>query len=182
MQGVIFLELRKFVGARLGDKAWDGLLQQAGLGAQIYLAVKEYPDSDAVKLVEKACTITGKPASALLEDFGEFSVPDLLQFYGSQLDPAWKTLDVIENTEEAIHKVVRRRNPGAKPPKLRCERASPSEVVVHYTSSRRMCSLAKGICRGLGAHFGEQLEISEPACMLTGASECRIVVRLAGPA
>jgi hypothetical protein len=178
MHGVIFLELRKFVGARLGDHAWDGLLQQAGLGGQVYLAVKEYPDSDALKLVETACAITGKPASALLEDFGAFSVPDLLQFYGSQLDPAWKTLDVIENTEETIHKVVRRRNPGARPPKLRCERLSPREVVLHYTSSRRMCSLARGICRGLGAHFGEQVEIEEPTCMLTGAPECRISVRL----
>ena len=118
MHGVIFLELRKFIGARLGDSAWDGLLSRAGLGGQIYLAVKEYPDSHASKLVESACAMTGKTASELLEDFGEFSVPDLLQFYGSQLDPAWKTLDLIENTEGTIHKVIRRRNPGAKPPKL----------------------------------------------------------------
>ena len=107
--------------------------------------------------------------------------PDLLQFYGSQLDPAWKTLDLIENTEETIHKVIRRRNPGAKPPKLTCERTGPREVIVRYSSSRRMCGLAKGICRGLGAHFAEPVEVSEPACMLAGAPECRISVKLTGP-
>lgn len=178
MHGVIFLELRKFVSARLGDHAWDELLQQSGLGSQVYLAVKEYPDADALKLVETACARTGKSSSALLQDFGEFIVPDLLQLYGSQLDPSWRTLDVIENTEETIHKVIRRRNPGAKPPELHCERASPSEVVVRYTSARKMCGLAKGICRGLAAHFGETVAVSEASCMLAGAPECRISVEL----
>jgi len=177
MHGVVFLELRKFVGARLGEGAWDDVIRQSGLGSSIYLAVKNYPDAEALKLVETACSLTGRPSADLLEDFGEFIVPDLLQFYGSQLDPAWKTLDVIENTEETIHKVVRRRNPGAKPPQLRCERPSPEEVVVRYTSARRMCALAKGICRGLAAHFGERVAISESACMLAGAPECRISVQ-----
>jgi predicted hydrocarbon binding protein len=180
MHGVIFLELRKYVSARLSDKAWDELLTRSGVDSQIYLAVREYPDSDARKLIETACAMTGKSVSDLLEDFGQFIVPDLLQFYGSQGDASWRTLDVIENTEETIHKLVRRRNPGARPPELRCERTSPSEVVVRYTSSRRMCGLAKGICRGLAAHFKERVEISEATCMLAGAPECRISVRLAG--
>jgi Haem-NO-binding len=178
MHGVVFLELRKFVGARLGEGAWDDLIRQSGLGSSIYLAVKDYPDAEALKLVETACALTGKPSAELLEDFGAFVVPDLLQFYGSQLDPAWKTLDVIENTEEAIHKVVRRRNPGAKPPELHCERPRPEEVIVHYKSRRRMCALAKGICRGLAAHFGERVAISEASCMLAGAPECHISVQL----
>ncbi|HEY8232729.1 MAG TPA: heme NO-binding domain-containing protein, partial [Vicinamibacteria bacterium] len=177
MHGVIFLELRKFVGARLGEGAWDDLIRQSGLGASIYLAAKDYPDAEAHKLVEAACSVSGRSSGELLEDFGEFVVPDLLQFYGSQLDPAWKTLDVIENTEETIHKVVRRRNPGVKPPELRCERPSPDEVVVRYTSARRMCALAKGICTGLAVYFGERIAISESACMLAGAPECRISVR-----
>jgi hypothetical protein len=179
MHGVIFLELRKFVVARLGEGAWDDLARQSGLGSSIFLAVKDYPDSDAIKLIEAACRITGKPSASLLEEFGEFIVPDLLQFYGAQLDARWKTLDVIENTEETIHKVVRRRNPGARPPELRCERPSPREVVVRYTSARHMCGLAKGICRGLAAHFGERVAIGEATCMLAGAPECRISVQLA---
>ncbi len=176
MHGVIFLELRKFVGARLGEGAWDDLIRQSGLGSSIYLAAKDYPDAEAPSW-SRPLLRQRQSSGELLEDFGEFVVPDLLQFYGSQLDPAWKTLDVIENTEETIHKVVRRRNPGAKPPELRCERPSPDEVVVRYMSARRMCALAKGICRGLAAHFGEQIAISEFGCMLAGARECRISVQ-----
>lgn len=180
VHGVIFLELQKFVGARLGESAWEGLVKGTGLGPQAYLAVKEYPDDDAARLVEAASTAAGVPRSALLEDFGEFAVPGLLRFYGSQLDPAWKTLDVIENTEESIHRVVRRRNPGARPPQLHCARLGPREVVVHYKSARRMCGFAKGLCKGLAAHFGETVSIEETSCMLAGATECRIRVQLSG--
>ncbi len=178
MHGVIFLELKSYVGAKLGASAWDTLLEKAGLAGKIYLPVKEYPDAEALSLVTTACAITGQQPGPLLEDFGEYIVPDLLQFYGGQLDPAWKTLDVIENTEETIHKVVRRRNPGAKPPELRCERTSPREVLIRYSSGRRMCGVAKGISKGLATHFGESVLVKESTCMLKGDPECLISVRL----
>jgi hypothetical protein len=115
---------------------------------------------------------------AILQDFGAFIVPDLLGMYGSLLAKTWKTLDVIENTEDTIHRIVRIRNPGAKPPELRCERSSAEEVVIHYTSARKMCGLGKGIVLGLAKHYGEAISIGESSCMLKGQQECTILVRL----
>jgi hypothetical protein len=54
------------------------------------------------------------------------------------LDPAWRTLEVIEHTEETIHRVERRRQPGAAPPKLRVERKTAREVVLTYDSPRKL--------------------------------------------
>jgi predicted hydrocarbon binding protein len=177
VHGIIFAELKKYVDSKLGHGSWSSLLKEAGLDGRIFLPIEAYPDKDIVALVKAAGKITKQPADALLQDFGEFIVPDLLKMYGSLLRKGWTTVDVIESTEETIHRAVRSRIPGAKPPQLRCERRSPEEVVVHYASARRMCAFAKGLVKGLAHHYGESVYIRESSCMHKGDKECRIAVR-----
>jgi hypothetical protein len=126
--------------------------------------------------VHAASRLTGTDAQQLLVVFGAFVAPSLLETAALLLDPAWKTLEVLEHTASAVHAVVRLDNPGADPPKLHVHRTADAEVTVLYDSPRRMCSLAIGICRGLGAYFGQHLRISETSCMLEGDPQCRIVV------
>jgi hypothetical protein len=177
MHGLIFAELKKFTEERLCVDAWPELLAKAALPGRMYLPIHHYPDAEAVAIVQAACARTGQQADAVLQQFGEFIAPDLLNMYSAVIDRRWRTLEVVENTEQTIHTVVRLRNPGATPPELRTERAGPSEVVVIYSSQRKMCGVAKGIVRGLARHFGELIAIEEPACMHRGAPACRISVR-----
>src|SRR5688572_12268615 len=100
MHGLMFAELKKYVVHKVGADAWDILLNTAGLGGRIYMPVQEYPDDEIVALVGVAAQATGTPVQAILEDFGAYIVPDLLKMYGSLLERGWKTLDVIEHTEE----------------------------------------------------------------------------------
>ena len=118
MHGIIFSELKKYVDSKLGGNAWNSLLTESGIGFKTYLGNKKYPDEEAVALVSTASRITGKPAGALLEDFGEFIVPDLMTVYGALIKPNWKTLDLIENTESVIHTTIRFQSPEAEPPQL----------------------------------------------------------------
>ena len=179
MHGIIFSELRKYVVAKLGGPdGWDSLTARAKLGDKLYLPTREYPDAEAAALVDAAASMTGADGDRILQDFGEFMVPDLLRLYGALLDPTWRTLDVIEHTEVTIHRVVRLRNPGARPPELRCTRPGPDEVTLLYSSARRMCGVAKGIARGLASHFGDTIDVAESSCMAAGAPECRIAIRL----
>ena len=171
-------ELKKYVDDRLGGESWNAVLLEAGLGGRLFLPVGEYADADAAAIVAAASRLTRQEPDAILRDFGAFIVPDLVSMYGSLLKTGWKTLDVIECTEETIHRVVRARNPGARPPELRCERPSADEVVIHYASVRKMCGVAKGIALGLARHYGEAISIGEPSCMLKGQEECVIRVRL----
>lgn len=181
MHGIIFVELKKYVDAKVGPGAWDKLLGMAGMPAHIFMPVRQYPDEDVVKLVTAAAKATGAEVDAILEDFGAFIAPDLLRLYAALIQPEWRTLDVVQHTEETVHRVVRLRNPGAAPPYLRAERTSPDEVVVHYTSQRKLCAIAKGIVRGVSTHFGDGVTILETECMHRGAAECRIVVRRPAP-
>jgi hypothetical protein len=177
VHGVIHLELQKFVEAGYGHDAWLGLLKKTGLDAEVYAPIRAYPDEQIVALVAAASEATGTPAETLLEAFGEHLVPAYVGLYGSLLDPSWRTLEVIEHTEETIHRVVRRRQPGAAPPRLHIERTGPHEVVIHYDSQRRLCAVARGIARGLAKHFGETIRMEDRACMLRGDAKCLIAVR-----
>jgi hypothetical protein len=140
------------------------------------MPVTEYPDEEAVALIGAIAAKTGKSQRAVLEDFGEFIAPHLLALYRHMVKPEWRTLDLLENTEQTIHRVVRLRNPGARPPELRTDREG-DEVLITYRSSRRMCGVAVGIVRGLAAHYNEAIEIKELSCILEGASACRILVK-----
>jgi hypothetical protein len=128
-------------------------------------------------IVAAASKKTGLEADAILQDFGEFIVPDLVRLYRHIIDPEWKTLDLIEHTEQTIHRAVRRDHPAASLPQLKCVRKAPDEVIIHYGSRRRMCGVAKGIVRGLAREYGEKVSLSEPTCMLKGGAECQIVVK-----
>jgi len=177
MHGIIHLELEKFVVQSFGRDAWETIVHRAGLGDRLYTPMQAYPDQDVVKVLEVAVSMTKKTAEELLEAFGEFLVPTYLSVYGPLLDPAWRTLDVIEHTEETIHRVVRMRQPGAAPPRLRVNRSAPDEVAIHYDSPRRLCAVARGITRGVAKHFGERVAISDAQCMHRGDRECVIVVK-----
>lgn len=120
MHGVIFYELQKYADTKVGPGTWQALLREAGFGRRSYLATQDYPDGDAVALATAASRLTGLEASTILEDFGQFIVPDLVKMYRSFIRPEWRALDLIENTENTIHKAVRLQNPRADPPALEC--------------------------------------------------------------
>ncbi|MET0554476.1 MAG: heme NO-binding domain-containing protein [Vicinamibacteria bacterium] len=179
MHGLIFVQLKKYASSRLGPEAWDELLRKAALTGRMYLPVQQYPDDEFAALVRALSLRTGGDADALLENLGAFMAPELMRMYGSLLRPSWTTLDVVEHTEHTIHRVVRARNPGARPPELKAERTAPDEVVVTYDSPRRMCGFAKGVVRGLARHFRETVTLDEETCMLRGDACCRLRVRKA---
>ena len=177
MHGIIHLELQKFVEHVHGKETWRELLRRAGVESEIYTPLRAYPDEQVVNLVSAAVEATGTPAADILEAFGEFLVPTYLSVYGVLVRPEWRTLELIEHTEEVIHRVVRTRQPGARPPSLSVERVGPHEIVVLYTSARRLCAVARGIVRGVAKHFEEHVTIHDDRCMLKGDRACALRVR-----
>ena len=120
---------------------------------------------------------TGEPLPLLVERFGKFLAPHLVKVAGRHINPAWRTLDLIENTESIIHTMVRRANPGAEPPVLETVRQSPNELNLIYTSGRQLCVLAKGIMQGIANHYKESISIEETSCMSNGDSFCCFIIQ-----
>jgi hypothetical protein len=180
MHGVILVELKKFVEARLGETAWEELQGLSGLAGRVYLPVQEYPDSEVEALLERTMERARLDRDGLEQEFGEFMAPDLLRMYGSLLERGWKTFEVVEHAGATIHRVMRARNADARALRLSAERTPADTLLVTYASERRMCGLAKGIVRGLARHFRERVSVAESACMRQGAPACRIELRRTG--
>jgi predicted hydrocarbon binding protein len=179
MHGVIVNQLRLFVVSTHGRDLWTRMRADTGVGIAAVPAIDQtYDDGDVLALVKAAASASGTDPQALLEQFGVFLAPALLRIYEPLLQSEWRTLDVIERTEERIHRVVRRQDEKAAPPYLTATRRSPDVVEVHYVSPRRLCAVARGIMHGLATHFHERLEIEEPTCMLRGDAACLLVGRL----
>ena len=177
MHGLIHNELERYARERVGDEAWERAEAEAGLAGRSYLETESYDDDEALALVVALSKITGIGPQALLEGFGEALAPTLLTSFPALIHDDWRTLELIENTEDLIHTALRTSDVAARPPMLRVLRRSDDELLVIYASPRRMCGVAKGIVRGLGTHYGEQIEVDEEGCMLTGANACAIAVR-----
>ena len=184
MHGLIFFYIRKFA-----ESLPKGLAPAAGPGtgqtsvvrqAGHYLPSGSYPDADAVALLQAVADAKGEPLGETVTRFGEFLAPHLVKVAGPLVDPGWRTLDLVEHTEQLIHAMVRVEKPGAEPPVLEAVRIGPDELHLVYSSRRRLCLLASGLVRGLARHFGETVEIDEPGCMLRGDPFCSFVIRVAG--
>jgi len=176
MHGIIFTALKKYVRTRLGDEAWTNLRTAAGLGDRMYFSVQAYPDEEMSALIQTVAHLSGITERQLLEDFGKSLAPEFLTIYKPLMQPDWRTLDLLEHLETRIHPAARTNNPGAAPPLLRVERESRDRVVIWYQSERRWCAFGRGLIHGVAGYFGEQVTVTEPACMHNGAESCHLVV------
>lgn len=174
MYGMIFEFLREYVQERHGgQQTWKALLKANNKEHKIYFPSIEYPDKEIVALAFTASKTLNLPLSAVLEDFGSFLSMRLLNFYHMYVDNKdWRTFEVIENAGGCIHHAINRHNPTRKPPRLTTRRRSNDEMLLQYQSQRKLCHVVKGIVRGLGENFHENVTIVETQCMLNGADSC----------
>jgi heme-NO-binding protein len=177
MHGSLLHGFKEFVRAQHGQASWDAIVARTGAGGW-YLATEIYPDEELASLIRTTAAHLRCPVSVLLEEFGEALVPTLMSLYQAFVDPHWRTLDLLSNTENVIHRTVRLRDPRAHPPHLRPRRVSDREVHIIYASQRGLCAVAIGICRGIAAYYSESITIEQPECMQRAASACRLIVRL----
>lgn len=177
MHGILFKSLKDFVVDRHGREAWDEVRASADVGGKVYLPIDTYEDGELRRLVEAVSDRTGRPVPELLEAFGRYTTAQFLETYRTVVDEG-SALDLIANTETRIHAVLRAHDPSLDPPRLTCRRDGDA-VTVEYCSDRELCSVAKGIARGVGDHYGEEVRVTEAACMRDGAECCELVVRTA---
>lgn len=179
MHGLIFFYIQKFAESlALGRTGQARLRTTVTVAGRTYLPSRAYPDDEAVTLLANIAEAADRPLPDVLEDFGQFLAPHLLKVAGRHVERTWRTLDVIEHTEQVIHTMIRSTTPGAEPPVIQTVRTAPHELQLVYTSERRLCRFATGIIRGLGTCFAEPVEVAEDACMLRGDPFCSFTVRI----
>lgn len=177
MHGIVLKGLKDFVVSEYDREAWQAIQQEAGVGRTVYVPLTEYEDADVLALVGAASELTGTDVPTLLDEFGRFLVPPLVETYGVHVDEDWTGLELLANVEEYIHTALRAKQLSSfTPPNLHAEWEGSDQVRITYGSDRELCALAKGLIRGVGAHYGEPLVLEEPSCMLDGDERCEILV------
>jgi len=177
VHGLIFFYIQKFAeSVARGSTTWARLRSTVTTASKTFLPSKAYPDEDAVSLLSSIAEVTGTPLADLTERFGGFIAPHLVKVARGVIEPSWRTLDLIENTEQVIHAMIRTTTPEAAPPVIQTVRVAPDEIHLVYTSPRKLCRLAVGLMHGLAYHYGEKLEIEEDSCMLRGDPFCSFVI------
>jgi hypothetical protein len=177
MHGSIFTLLKRYVQTQYDHSTWLKLVELSGLESSDFNHKEVYPDEHMYALVGQAAEMTGIPADELHEKFGEYLVPDLMYMYQKHINPDWRTLEMLENTEHSLHHQVRREHPENSPPVLQVERLNEHELMIEYVSPRRMGGLAVGIVRGLAAYYDEAERIDVQPTTSENGERVQIHVR-----
>jgi hypothetical protein len=177
VKGVVFDLLEQVITRDYGEDAWDALLSAAALDGA-YTSLGSYPDDDLFRLVAQASTTLQIPARDVIRWFGREALPLLATAYPEFFSPHTTTRTFIRTLNDIIHPEVRKVYPGADVPWFDMSEQPSGELVMGYTSKRRLCAFAEGLIQGAAAHYGENVDIEQPACMLRGDPACSLVVRL----
>jgi hypothetical protein len=177
MKGIVFSLLEDAVTRAHGEDVWDNLLERAGLDG-IYTSLGSYPDSDLFGLVAAASALTGDDAQAVIRWFGREAMPTLAESYPSFFEPHTDVRTFLGTLNDIIHPEVRKLYPGADVPVFGFSYAPDGTITMRYVSGRRMCAFAEGLIEGAAAHYGQTVQLDQPACMLRGDEQCTIEVRV----
>lgn len=177
MHGIVLKGLKDFVVSAYDHEAWLAVQRAADREGEVYVPVTEYDDADVLDLVAGASEVTGEDVPTLLDEFGRFLVPPLVETYGVHVDEGWTGLELVANVETYIHRALRaKRLSEYTPPALAAEWLADDRVRVTYSSDRELCPLAVGLIEGVGTYYDEPFAVEEGTCMLDGDDRCEILV------
>lgn len=174
MHGILFKYLKEYVEAEYGHDAWEAAMDEAGIEPKLYLPVTEYPDDEAVRLVDGILAVTDADEDDLLSSYGEVLAPELLGTFNAHIRDTWDAFDLMEHAGNQVFTVFYSED-GADG-EVSATREDADTVVVHYGSSLELCELAKGVLRGIADEHGEDVAVTEQSCVHDGADHCEITV------
>ncbi len=171
MKGIIFNVTEEVVRHAYGEDAWDAILDGAGLDGS-WTSLGSYPDEYFTKVVTSAAALLGVDEPTVLSVVAEGALPLLAVRYPHFFAPHRDARAFVLTLNDVIHPEVKKLYPGATPPTFEVQGAGEDELVLRYTSARRLCALAMGFLRGAAGHYGQTVSITQSSCQLLGDDHC----------
>jgi len=177
MKGIVFNLLEQAVSTEFGEETWDKLLDEANLSGA-YTSLGSYADGEIFALVDIASKTLNLPPSDVLRWFGRRAMPLLVARHPGFFSDHADTRAFLLTLNDIIHPEVHKLYPGAITPVFDFGVSDDGDLVINYSSPRKLCALAEGFITGAAEHFHEQADIKQQQCMHEGASKCVLNVRL----
>lgn len=171
MKGIIFNLAEEVVSREHGEAAWDAVLDAAGVSGS-YTSLGSYPDADLLAIVDAAAALLQSDPQAVLRHLAEGAMPLLATRYPHFFTPHADAGSFVLTLNDIIHPEVRKLYPGADVPTFAYREVSRDVITMEYSSVRRLCALAEGFLAGAARHYGQQVSVQQPTCMLRGDAHC----------
>lgn len=182
MKGIIFNLLEDYITSRSGEEAYERLLSRCTLRSKdplLMVAPGTYPDEDFQEIVRKAAADAGLAEDAFHRAFGRFAIPRMAERYPDFFAPFHHPKDFLKFTG-MVHLVeVKKLYTDARVPDFTCRDTGPGELVLEYTSERRLCHLVEGLIEGVAAYYGVRTEYRQTLCQHRGDRTCEFHIRFA---
>ena len=174
MHGIVHKALEEHVDENVEGVDWDGISDRAGLEPKLYLPVSHYPDEEVTAVFEALASSTGSDEASVQRAFGRHLAPELLSTFKAHVRDDWATREVLLALE-IVYERVGAQNDETDLPDVSTGQEG-DDVVVTYRSERELCPLAEGIVLGIADHYGDDVELDQPACTRDGADHCTLSV------
>jgi hypothetical protein len=173
MHGLIFAGLRGYVeGKRDPETAWEAL------GERAYVIHESHPDEVFLEALERTGRLLGMEPDELLRDFGVFTGRRFFpRLFPMMYSPHISSRSFLPVVDEQIHSIVRKAAPGSITPGLAVH-VDDGDVVIAYSSVRKLCVFLSGLLEGTALYFGERATLAEQTCMRNGDPVCLIRMQL----
>ncbi len=183
MKGIIFNLLEQFCLARLGEPAYDrlvdGLLDGLAHDPRLMIAPGTYEDTDFLLLSRAAASELGVEHAELLRQFGRFALVRLAERYPDFFAPFRHPREFFRFVGMVHHVEVNKLYPGARVPRFACQEARDGTLLLSYQSGRRLCPFVEGLIAGVGEYYGVGIDCQHERCTDRGAAACEFRLRFA---
>lgn len=154
MKGLIFREFLNLVEERFGYETVDKIIETSKLDSKgIYTSVGTYPHEEIFMLVKQLSVKTQISESVLFKEFGKYAFDVFMKSYSRLLSDFDDAFNFLQHVEDTIHIEVLKLYPEAELPKFVVEKRTENELILNYSSERKMADMAEGLILGCFEHF-----------------------------
>ncbi len=161
MKGTILVCLKELVEKRFGKATWDRAMAEAAVPHQLFLAHTDVPDATVTALLGALSKISGLPAKALLDAFGDYWANDYATRVYAAHYRQHETAMAFLLSVDGLHKSMTRTIPNAHPPRFTYEVKGEKSFVMSYDSPRKLAGLVPGLVRGVARRYGTTCTVRE---------------------
>ena len=112
-----------------------------------------------------------------LRRYGKSLLPRMMEKYPYFIDPGITVKTFLENVHEIIQVEVKKLYPGAVTASFEYDDPADDQLIMLYTSPRKLCDFAIGLIAGAGDYFDVTIELNETSCTKKGDEACRFEIK-----
>ena len=181
MQGSIFTAFSDMIIEQMGMEQWNELLETTEPESKgMYTSGDQYDDSELVNMVVALSEKTGVEPEKLIQAFGQYLFTSLYENSPKDVSKITSLREFLLSIHSVIHVEVKRLHPNAYLPKLEYEDGEGTDLIMYYTSKRKLCHASVGLIYGAAKQYNEEVTISHPECMHTGKDRCKLIIKFKG--